>query len=394
MTKDRFFILVDRSIEYLLYAMIFFMPIAKASIAIIFGFIFLLFIIKKFLRPEFKFLFNLPHIFLLLFFLFSAISLINSGELIYKSLVALFGKWLMRIIIFVIIEDTLNTPRRLKRAILVLIFISSLVSIDAIYQYFMGRDFLRARLLVGGSPTAGFENQNSLGAYLAPILILVGILSFSKNAISKYKALLATLSLVICVVLFLTFSRSAWLAVLFGISLFLLLSLGLRKALLALLISVVILISVPQISNRFVRGNYKDRLALMETSFAMIKDKPFLGLGLGTYMDHFQDYATIKGVYYAHNSYLQIWAESGFFSLLSILMFMGAIIYNSLLILKKNRDYLLLGLVCLTGTLLFHAFFEVHLYSLQLATFFWFMLGLLSAANRVFSKNEPGICLT
>lgn len=393
MTKDRFFILVDRAIEYLLYVMIFLMPIAKASIAIIFGFIFLFFIIKKFLRPEFKFLFNLPHLFLLLFFLFSAISLINSGELIYKSLAALFGKWFMRIIIFVIIEDTLNTPKRLKRAVLVLILISSLVSIDAIFQYFMGKDFLRARLPVGGSPTAAFENQNSLGAYLAPILILIGVLSFSKNIISKHKTLLVVLSSLICMVLFLTFSRSAWLTVLFGVSLFLLLSLGLKKALLAFLISVVIFISVPQISNRFVRGNYKDRFALMETSFAMIKDKPFLGLGLGTYMDHFEDYATIKGVYYAHNSYLQVWAESGIISLLSILMFMGGLICNSLLILRKNRDYLLLGLVCLIGALLFHAFFEVHLYSLQLATFFWFMLGLLSAANRVFGKNASGICL-
>ena len=393
MAKDKFFILVDQAIEYLLYAMIFFMPIAKASIAIIFGFIFLLFIIKKFLRPDFEFLRNAPHLFLLLFFVFSAISLLNSGQLIHKSLAALFGKWLMRIIIFVIIEDTLNTPKRLRRAVLVLATIAFLVSIDAVFQQFTGKDFFHGRLLVDRHPTAGFENQNSLGAYLAPIFIFLIPLSFARMLKQKYKYSIIILSLLAAVALFLTFSRSAWLTVLFGLFVFLFLSLGIRKALVAVLICIIVFISVPQISNRFVRGDYKDRFSLMETSFAMIKDKPFLGLGLGTYMDHFEDYATIKGVYYAHNSYLQIWAESGIFSLLSILMFVGALLHGSIILLRKNRDYLLLGLVCSAGALLFHAFFEVHLYSLQLATFFWFMLGLLSASTRTLSKNESGTCL-
>ncbi|MBU2102359.1 MAG: hypothetical protein KKF80_03100, partial [Candidatus Omnitrophica bacterium] len=77
--KDRWFKIFDYINEYRLYWLIFFIPISIAGVESLFGFLFLSFIIKKSIKPDFKFLKSPFHIFLLLFFIFISLSLLNSG---------------------------------------------------------------------------------------------------------------------------------------------------------------------------------------------------------------------------------------------------------------------------------------------------------------------------
>jgi O-antigen ligase len=77
---------------------------------------------------------------------------------------------------------------------------------------------------------------------------------------------------------------------------------------------------------------------------------------------------------------LQIWAETGIFSLLSFLIFLTLLLGRGIKAFMINQNSLVLGLLCGISGFLVHSFFDTHLYSLQLAFLFWSMAGLLVAA--------------
>jgi len=389
MTKEKAVVILDKSIEYLLYLMIFFIPISIAAIEIIFTISLFLFFFKKILNPNFKFFKNSTHIFLLLFFGFCALSFFNSGIYFAKSLKALFAKWLEYILIFILVEDTLNTSRRVRNAIIVILLTAGLISLDALFQQFKGIDFIRHRPLyrplLRAYVSASFKTQNGLAAYLLPSIILVNILLFFQLIREKkyyILYLLFSLYLLSTTVFILTECRGAWLGFILGLFLWAFLSRD-KKSLLSICVFIAILILMPaskiRITETFKPAGDAGRFAIWHSGIDMIKENPFLGKGLGTYMDHFRQYGTIRKVYYAHNCYLQIWAEAGIFSLISFLLFAGSILYKGVRVFKKNSDILLGGIICVIVGLLVHMFFEVHLYSLQLATLSWFMLGLTMA---------------
>ena len=74
--KDRFFSIASNINEFALCGVLFFIPISKAILESLLGAAFLGFLVKKILRPNFSFLKNKLNIFLVLFMLFSALSLI------------------------------------------------------------------------------------------------------------------------------------------------------------------------------------------------------------------------------------------------------------------------------------------------------------------------------
>jgi len=93
MNKEKILALTETWNECFFYAFIFFTPIGNAGGEICFGFLALCFVIRKILRPDFRFLKQTEHLWLLLFFVFCGLSLVNSGPFLQKSLKALFLKW-------------------------------------------------------------------------------------------------------------------------------------------------------------------------------------------------------------------------------------------------------------------------------------------------------------
>jgi len=138
----------------------------------------------------------------------------------------------------------------------------------------------------------------------------------------------------------------------------------------------------------FQTGGDSERFIIWRESLNMIKGDPFLGKGLGTYMDYSKkDIINDSGSHYAHNCYLQIWAESGIAALIAFLALVGFVFCRGACVAFKNRfdDWgILLG--GLTGGLfgfLVASFFDNGLYSLQLSVLFWVMLGVTVALERV-----------
>jgi len=54
---------------------------------------------------------------------------------------------------------------------------------------------------------------------------------------------------------------------------------------------------------------------------------------------------------------------------------------------RRSQDYITLGLLCAIFGFLVLSFFDNHLYKVQLAVLFWFMIGMLVAVSNIKNKE-------
>ncbi len=397
--REKAIAIADRVVEYSLYGLISFIPISIAAIEIFTSLAIIAFIVKKILCPDFEFIKSNTNLFLLLFLVFCGFSLLNSGHYIEKSLHALFFKWTKYIFIFLIMEDTLSSRKRILNVVGLLLAIGGVVAVDSLYQNFFGWEFLRGRnvIVITGHIsriTGPFYYYNALAAYLICILALVmaaisikgnsKFLSSSKNKVIFYILFFELILLYGSFLL--TFSRGGWVGFLFASLLMLFLSRKWKFILSLFCLFMFAVIFVPALKERavltFTSIGDASRFAIWKGAWAMIKEHPFLGKGIGTFMANFSQYAKGLGIQYAHNCYLQIWAETGVFALLSFISFVSVLLWQGIKSFKKSNDYVMLGVLCSIFGFSVHSFFDTHLYSLQLAVLFWVFLGILASLLR------------
>ena len=397
--KEKILVVADKGEEYSLYAIAFFIPISIALLESFVCLALLAFIIKKIILPDFTFIKSRIHFFLLLFFIFCGLSLLNSGLYIDKSFHALFGKWGQYILIFFLVQDALASSKRIRNTMRIFLLAGCLVAVDGISQHFFGYEFLRGRQIITtkqvlDAVTGPFHHYNNLAAYLICIFALfmaaISIKSSSHLLIPlRNKVIFCGLSLGLflsgaCILL--TFSRGGWIGLLFAVLLMLILS-GKWKVILPIFCTFIfLLISIPVLRERaaliFASDGDASRFAIWKGAWGMIKEHPFLGKGIGTFMANFSQYTKGLGVQYAHNCYLQIWAETGVFSLLSFISFLSLLLWQGVKAFRKSHDYIVLGVFCAIFGFLVHGFFDTHFYSLQLAVLFWFMAGMLVTVSK------------
>lgn len=384
--KDKLISILDKFTVYSLYVMIFFIPISKAGIESFFGFVFLGFLIKKILKPDFRFLKSGEHFFLLLFLFFSALSLLNSGPYLIKGFKALFLKWGEYILIFWLIQDTLSNRKRIRTALGIFLSVAVIVGIDGIIQRLLRVDFLRNKGLIKVNQslyaiTSAFNYYNDFAVYLVVILSLIIALLILKQVKGLNKWMLLAEGFLLWLCLLLTFSRGGWLGFISSLLLMLFLSGKAKKVTFLISIFIFVIFLVPEFRGRgifiFQPEGDAHRFTVWQVALRMIKENPLLGKGIGTFMDYLHKYSPGLTVQYAHNCYLQIWAETGIFSLLSFLGFLSALLFKGISSFKKNQDAFILGVLCGIFGFLVHSFFDTHLYSLQLSVLFWSMAGIL-----------------
>ncbi|MBN3039691.1 MAG: hypothetical protein JW867_01025, partial [Candidatus Omnitrophica bacterium] len=151
-TKQRTIAIIDKAAFFFFAALVFFLPIAKASIESIFGFLFLCFLLKiSIRRPSldrvkafFKDRINLS---LLIFYIAIALSMFASGEFIRSSFKAWFFKWGEWVILFYLIRVLLT---REKVKILFYVFFAGafLITINGIFQWLNWRGFVLGNNLI------------------------------------------------------------------------------------------------------------------------------------------------------------------------------------------------------------------------------------------------------
>jgi len=383
---------LDLAVEYAVYGVILFIPVSISIIGIFASLAIVFFLAKFILSPDLKSIKDNRTLFLLilLFFVFMGLSLFNSGPLFNKSLKAVLIKWGRFPLFLWVITDTFRDSKRIARAVCVFLFSAAVVSLTVLTQKFCGFEFLRGRALLDAAlvSTGPFENQNSLAAYLACVIPI--ILAFSlyewRKIVFKISVFLVAGLLILSS--FWTFSRGGWLGLVVGL-IFVILFVNyhrIKKIFWRFFLSSCILVPLMAIALLFCRnkiGSNNERLTIIHSAWGMIKEHPLLGKGIGTFMDYSSLYANHVGGFYAHNCYLQIWAESGIFSLIAFILLAGYVLYRSIktiLIMSVSLDrYILVGLTAGLMGFLVHAFFDVHFYSFQLSFLFWTVLGLAVA---------------
>ncbi len=385
--KDKFYNLFSFIGEYSVYGLLFFLAISNALVEIFVGLAFLGFVGRKIMKPDFKYFKSWPNIFLLLFLLFSAFSLLNSGQYLDKSLHALFGKWVQYLGICVIIQDIVYSQKIFKRAMTVFLFGAFLAVSSGLSQYFFGVEFLRNKTLVNTNVgiraiTSSFAHYNDFGSYLVVVSSLLFALLLSPKMLKAKTYSLLILAMLSITAIFLTLSRGSWIALVASCILLAALSGKDFKRLIPIFLVAGAMFLFPLFCERllfvFKEGGDSDRFRIWLAAWKMINEHPFFGMGVGTFMANFSKYEPNLYISYAHNCYLQIWAETGIFSLLSFMVFIASLIYLGVKKFIASRDLLLLGLLTGAVGFLVHSFFDTNLYSLRLAVLFWVWAGLIS----------------
>lgn len=387
--KEKWVNISDKIMEYCIYGITFFIPISIAIVEILVSLGILSFLVKKILTRDTEFLKLRSTILVLLFFLFNIASFINSGPHLMKSVNALFSKWLEYILIYLIVQETLITGKRIKIALFIFLVSSVLVTADGISQLLWKTEFLRNRPMSAlnygslSAITASFHHHNDFGAYLVVALSGIIALWMSKGVKLIYQLpIFGFLTMMVTCLLF-TFSRGSWISFLFVLFLVILLSSKWIKPAAMLVVFMITIFLIPELRDRslviFEIGGDSDRIALWKTALKMIRDNPFLGKGLGTFMSNFWSYNPHLYIQYAHNCYLQMWAEIGVFGLLSFLSFLGFLLFNAVKKFKETDNFILLGLTAAVSGFLVHSFSDTGLYSLQLAVLFWVLIGMIAA---------------
>lgn len=396
--------LFDKAVLISLCAMIFTLPFSKSMVEIFFIIALTCWVIKHFiiyyssahrvsllkaLAPVYTEL-NLP---MALFVLIGFLSTIGSVSL-PLSLEGFFFKLFEWIMIYFIVAESISTKEKVNLILKVIIASALLVGIDGIFQLVTGADFLRNYPVQGYRVIACFDTPNGFAAWLIIMLPLAFSLAYFSKSSKK-----ALLWILVCILIFgfvLTYSRSALIAVLLSFVL-----LGLFRSKRLFVISIILVLILPFIAPHYIKERMKAsmiddvRVTLWQEALNITADYPILGSGLNTYASIAPKYKlTEETGCYPHNSYLQMAAESGLLGLGAFLWILIALFRTSLINVKRINDKfyeaVLVGLLAGLFGFLVHSFFDVNIYTLQLGNLMWFIMGLIVAVQRVaLQKNLP-----
>jgi O-antigen ligase len=258
---------------------------------------------------------------------FLALAVISTLFSIYRhdSLLELY-KIINYIAIYYLVVNHLNTRERVKRMALVVVGMGTLLSIIGLIHYLGGRSL--------SSISSTYVNRNHFAGYLELVIPLsMGMLLMSAD--KGKKIILGYCAIIMVVALVLTLSRGGWAGL--AASLLVMGILLKRRGLcpkrpwvpLSLILVtglVLAVIGTSPLTNRFsatkqlIREplDYNPRVRVWKGTLEMIKDHPFLGTGIGTFVTAFPRYrpAGLSGLWiYSHNDYLQTISEMGVFAL-------------------------------------------------------------------------------
>jgi O-antigen ligase len=227
--------------------------------------------------------------------------------------------------------------------------------------------------------TGTFKVTNTLAAYLVPVILCAVAPVFSRDVNKRLKVSLILASILLVSVMIFTFSRAGWLGLIAGLVFLLICSRNIRAASIPLLLFLSVLLAVPALKDRVTAHGDAQRVRLFSASAGMIRENPVIGKGVGTYMDRFSQRYPTERPSYAHNSFLQVWAETGVLGFLSLAGFLSLLLVKGARAARRGADFMLMGLVSGIFGFLAHSFFDNHFYTLQLSFLFWSLAGLCSS---------------
>jgi O-antigen ligase len=396
---------LDRSIRFLCYVLIFWLPYSPAAVETVVIISLILWMIKRALTIEscgISNAFALPPSYLnasIGIFVLICLASVSGSPFFSVSLRGFFTKTLEWFVVYFLILEVFTQRKHVVTALIVLAVTASATVFDSLYQFYISsKDIFLGHMIEPLSrATAGFKTSNGLGGYLTMVVPVFWAMAFFVE-----RKVLKVLLLFLCIFslwsLYVTQSRGAWVGVGFGLALGLFSFVQVKKSLKGLVIvgaAVIGLLAVLGGSNVLKdvgslerRNNVSWRWGVWQDTVTMIADRPMIGHGLNTYMKVFQAYRQKPDEHatYAHNSFLQIAAETGLFGLLSFALMIAKALHSGFksfwecIKRKDSFGVLILGVSVGVVAFLVQSFVDNNFYALQLSVHFWLMTGVLMAA--------------
>ena len=390
---------LDNITECALLIVVFCLPFSKALIEVFSILAIFSWVLRQIVYREIKVSFNSFNLAVIFFMSMNFITVfwsINPEQ----TLEAFFSKTLEYLFLFFISCDVFKSKKNIKKLVSVILASAIFIGADGVFQYVSGRDFLRGyTLMKSGTLIRGcFFNSNCFAAWevlLIPIIISLFVAQpfvGQKNRRTFFLAILSFGLLTYC--LLLTDCRAAWLALMVAAFIVILYILtgarfknkGITLTVLVFICCLVFVLIPDEVKDRFLslgllRSN-KERLRIWKKAVFLLRETHFIGGGVNTFSLLRHKYNSVmEGTEYAHNSYLQMLVETGIAGLISFLTLLSVVYARIVKALQKERDMLLFGVAVGLSVFLFHALFDNHLYSVQLAVLFWMFLGIAYAMS-------------
>lgn len=392
---------LDIGIHYAILAMVFFLALSPflTTVFLILGAA--MWILKLLLTRGRIFRrtpFDLP---ILCFALLAASSVLVSPDkgFSFYNYYNLMGRY---ILLYYLVVQNIIAMKQLRQMIGAMLLAALWVVGYGFYQYVYGIDVTNMLWIDGDQfpqlKTRVFstlENPNILAGYLTVMMSMVfGALCKIKARCYQYVLMLFFLLMGAC--LMMTYSRGAW------ISLFMVIAgysvVKNRKVLLGLIVfGAVLLFFDTSIAQRLLSSfdasdtSSSMRVAIWESTIAMIVEHPLLGIGWGSYWmvypayDFFIQNAAVK-IVHAHNMYLNFAAETGIAGLLSFLACMFGHLRLAMSNTHLHQSNLLNGLTLGSGlaisVMAVNGFTDYVLFNIELSMLFWLISAMVVLTTR------------
>lgn len=301
---------------------------------------------------------------------------INSFTEIYKYI---SGLLMLLVASFLPSEDRMRVIRSITSAGLV-------ISLLAIYQYLFGFQHIlnyMAKFNIADTFALDYVQQkraffpfitpNTLAGYL---IMLIPLTLIHKNSI--------WFTIPLSLALLLTKSLGAFLSIFLALSIYFYLQDELEKRKLFFLLGILVIIGLVFITRSVTQKEHLKpvfstvmRLNYWRETVEIIKRHPFSGVGIGNF-----DLVQSR---FAHNSYLQIWAEMGILAIAGLIW----IIFNSFKTgfkkleaeVLKSKKHVIAGLLAANSAFLIHNFIDFSFFLPETSTIWWIILGLIISAD-------------
>lgn len=287
-------------------------------------------------------------------FLIYLLALIVSAFFAYNrlnSFKAIGDEWLA--LIFFLMASNLKDLKFSKKLLFIIIFISSLVAIYAIWQHYTGIDLYRGRTLKMAPGTTNFRSTGNFSISLTYgfYVMLIGILSFCLAVYekSKWKKYLLYFSSTLCATANLfTYSRSTLLAQLVVVFAFFVLNWKKKKLLIPVLAYFILIYAIdPQILFRSQKAIQSQdlqqadiRTTIWTTSFKIFLHHPITGVGFNNFGGFYDKYKPEGSPTFghAHNDLLNVAANAGIIGLTAFVWLLFSILKGLIKILKRAKQ--------------------------------------------------------
>ncbi|MBF0494137.1 MAG: O-antigen ligase family protein [Candidatus Omnitrophica bacterium] len=342
------------------------------------------------------------------YFLFIGCSILSIKNSLYmddsvRGILRVFEYFL----IFFVCSEEIKSKKQIKLIAASAALGVSLVSIDAIWQLVIGKDFIwgnTPQICPIGlpRPSASFPDPNVLGVYLSALVPLVAALAMVRET-GKARIWMGIAVLLGLAGTVLTFARGTGIAV-YAALLFIAI-VKKQKAVIAVLVGALLVF--PLVMPKSIKDwakeikynpivflcNY-DRISIYKNAVNMIKHHPVIGVGVNTFCKSYTKYklpepenAKTAETMYAHNIYLQMAGEIGFLGLGAFLLFLFFVFKNVFSVYRRLKDGYLsviaLSLMACIGAFLINGLTETNLYYPRVVMIFWYLIGFSLALKNI-----------